>query len=97
MLPPPTIDGARVLAYAWSETPFGQVLDTHGHLVATIHGLALCQYATSHEVYRFSCDRQWQTIQDALYSSLDEAQQSLPPQYRNAPAAWRPYNADDDR
>jgi hypothetical protein len=81
--PPALIDGARVLEWAWSETPFGEVGDI------AIHGLALCQYDGSTQVYRFSCDAAWSCQQDALYDSVEEAKQALPAQYRRVEAEWR--------
>jgi len=61
MKPPSHIDAARVLEWAWSEEAFGSVhYSDGGGIAAVIHGLALCQYDGSTEVYRFSCDRAWE-------------------------------------
>ena len=93
MTPPSHIDGARVLAWAWSDLPFGHVasdgIDTGASPIA-IYGLALCQYAGETGVYRFSCDAQWDSVQDAPYASMDEARQQLPAQYRAVAATWHP-------
>ncbi len=87
--PPPEIDGARVLEWAWSERPFGEILDTEGRLVAVIHGLALCRYDDSGQIYRFSCDADWECQQDGVYGSLAEAKANLPAQYRRVESAWQ--------
>ena len=80
--PPKQIDGANVIEWAWSDAPFGEV----GGVL--IHGLAICHYGDSHEIYRFSCDAHWGTQQDGLYGSINEAKSDLPRQYRNAEAIW---------
>lgn len=90
MLPPSHIDGARVLAWAWSGLPFGHVANDAGTAPVAIHGLALCQYAGESAVYRFSCDAQWDSVQDARHASMEEARQQLPAQYRAVTATWHP-------
>jgi hypothetical protein len=87
--PPSEIDGARVLEWAWSERPFGELRDDAGRLVAVVHGLAICRYDASPKVYRFSCDANWECQQDADYDSIAEAKASLPAQYRGAVAVWQ--------
>jgi hypothetical protein len=88
MKPPSRIDGARVLEWAWSDTPFGELLSDDGSVAATVHGLALCRYDESDTVCRFSCNANWETEQDAPYSSLEEAKACLPQQYQRVPADW---------
>lgn len=89
MTPPDYIDGARVLAWAWSELPFGHVNDENGVNAIAIHGLALCRYAGDARVYRFSCDAHWQCWQDQVHDTLDSARDGLPAQYRARPARWQ--------
>lgn len=85
--PPKKIDGAKVLCWAWSGlNPFGYVGDIE------IFGLAICQYEKSCEIYRFSCDKTWETQQDELYNSIDEAKTELPDQYKNVSAIWIDFN-----
>jgi hypothetical protein len=87
--PPPQIDNANVLFWAWSgSTPFGLIKSTDGLIAIEIYGLAICQYADSDEVYRFSCDNNWETQQDYPYSSIKEAIDELPEQYKNVKAKW---------
>ena len=77
------IDGAKVLIWAWSGlNPFGFVGDVE------IYGLAICQYENSDGIYRFSCGENWETQQDGLYDSIEQAKNQLPDQYRNVPANW---------
>jgi hypothetical protein len=83
--PPPEIDEAKVLYWAWSgSTPFGVVYG----LPDEIYGLAICQYPNSNEVYRFSCTKDWETQQDAVYDSVQQAMEQLPDQYRNVEPVW---------
>lgn len=78
MTPPDHIDGARVLAWAWSDQPFGHVTDDAGAAAIAIHGLALCRYADEARVYRFSCDAHWECRQDQVHDTLDSARDGLP-------------------
>lgn len=89
MKPPSHIDGALVLEWAWSETPFGQVPVEDGGVAATIHGLALCQYPDSQTIYRFSCNANWEPEQDMDYLSVAEAKALLPEQYQHSPVHWQ--------
>ncbi|MEJ2425947.1 MAG: hypothetical protein P8101_16115 [Candidatus Thiodiazotropha sp.] len=93
MKPPKEIDGARVLEWAWSgDEPFGVVMYSGGSDVsAEIYGLAICQYSDSSVIYRFSCDKNWETEQDGDYSSINEAKSLLPEQYKNVPVQWVKY------
>ncbi len=78
--PPESLDGARVLAWAWSgEVPFG-VVPGEGETIA-IHGLAIGRYPGARTVYRFACDRDWEVQQDAPYGDVETAKRSLPKQY----------------
>ncbi|WP_219116503.1 hypothetical protein [Janthinobacterium sp. UMAB-56] len=89
MTPPTHLDGARVLAWAWSELPFGHVSDAHGGAApVAIHGLAVCRYEDEARVYRFSCAARWDTVQDEVYASENDARGQLPAQYRAMAAAW---------
>jgi hypothetical protein len=38
-----------------------------------IYGLAICRYTNDVRVYRFSCGRNWETEQDGIYDSVQEA------------------------
>jgi len=90
--PPKTIDNAEVLYWAWSgEIPFGTLKSTNGSIIADIFGLAICVYRDSDSIYRFSCDNEWESEQDSDYSSIEEAMNNLPEQYKNVPANWRKY------
>lgn len=87
--PPDMLDGARVLAWAWSgDAPFGVV--PAGDTAIAIHGLAIARYASATTVYRFACDRAWVVQQDAPYADVDAAKRALPKQYvGNVAIVWR--------
>jgi len=90
--PPKTIDNAEVLYCAWSgEMPFGTIKYTNGGIAAEIFGLVICKYSGSDLVYRLSCDKDWETEQDSDYSSIEDAMNNLPEQYKNVPANWCKY------
>ena len=88
--PPDLIDGARVLKWAWSGSqPFGFVGDETSQNRVEVYGLAICQYENDMQVYRFSCDRNWETVQDGLYDTVENAIKQLPNQYKNATVNWQ--------
>ena len=89
MKPPQHIDGARVVEWAWSDEPFGELKDEDGGVAVVIHALAICQYDGSTEVYRFSCNEQWECQQDEPYESVDLAKSELPKQYQRVEAVWQ--------
>lgn len=77
------IDGAKVLYWAWSDSkPFGYF----GNI--KIYGLAICRYENSDQIYRFSCDKFWETQGDQIYDSIEDAIEQLPDQYREISANW---------
>ncbi|MCW3074868.1 MAG: hypothetical protein JWP69_1937 [Flaviaesturariibacter sp.] len=88
-LPPNNIDGAKVLKWAWSGSkPFGVVANGDSLEKQEIYGLAICQYEGEKNVYRFSCDKDWETIQDAPHDTVKDAIDNLPSQYKNVEAKW---------
>ena len=92
MKPPATIDGARVIEWAWSGSePFGQVIG--GDPSEAVYGLAIATYEKTKTVYRFSCDERWGTVQDGLYDSVEDAKSRLPSQYQEVPVKWHAYEA----
>ena len=69
------IDHARVLWWAWAgDEPFGLCGDT------PIYGFAVCRYASG-ELYRFSCDRDWKTVNDSDHDDEETARRSIPANY----------------
>jgi hypothetical protein len=89
MKPPEHIDGARVIAWAWSDVPFGVVQYEDGGRAVVVHGLAVCQYEGSTQIYRFSCNASWECEQDQTYESVVLAKSELPEQYRGVEALWQ--------
>jgi hypothetical protein len=94
--PPDNLDGAKVITWAWSGIkPFGHLqivdndTDNNSIDLIEIFGLAICQYDDSDDVYRFSCDKDWEVQQDGVYESVDDAQRQLPDQYKLVTAKWR--------
>ena len=90
--PEPKIDGANVLYWAWSgDQPFGWVGDPKDPEASPIYGLAIAQYDHQPPFYRFSCDADWETVQDQDYDTLGDAIKLLPEQYREVIAIWHEY------
>jgi len=88
--PPSYLDGARVIKWAWSgQEPFGFVDSDENTIRKEIYGLALCQYENTESIYRFSCDINWEVIQDSEYDSILDAIDQLPEQYKNVEPNWQ--------
>ena len=87
--PPDYLDRAKVIKWAWSgNQPFGFVDNEDKTEREEIYGLAICQYDGKNDVYRFSCDKNWETVQDAQYDTVENAIAQLPDQYKNVKADW---------
>lgn len=90
MKPPAEIDGAEVLYWAWSEPepifvmPFAE---REGGIA--IHGLAICRYAKSGDVYKFSCDRNWETCNDSPWGSVEAAMRTESGNYDVRSIRWQ--------
>lgn len=83
------LDGAKVIQWAWSgKVPFGFVSSVEDEHRTNIHGLAICKYENSETIYRFSCDINWEVIQDSDYDSILDAIAYIPEQYRNVEPDW---------
>ena len=86
--PPPMLDGARVLWWAWSgEVPFGELYGAEGD-DRLIHGFAVCQYETG-KIYRFTCNKNWDVVQDMDHRSIEEAKADIPSQYDASRVVWQ--------
>ena len=85
MKPPQYLDGAEVLWWAWSGSePYG----LHGD--EPVHGFAVCKYASG-QIYRFSCNRVWQTVNDMDHATEVEAKADIPSNYDESRVQWSPY------
>ena len=90
MKPPAYIDGAKVIKWAWSGIePFGYLGTTDSPEREEVYGIAICKYEKSRGVYRFSCDKNWETVQDGTYATVEDAIRFLPVQYKNIEADWQ--------
>lgn len=91
-IPPPFLDDAKVLWWAWSgEVPFGK-LQGEGDAIA-IHGFAICRY-DSGEIYRFTCDKAWNVVQDSDHDSEETAKAEIPAQYDLSRIVWQRLSQD---
>jgi hypothetical protein len=90
MKPPAYIDGAKVIKWAWSGLePFEYIGTVDGPEREEVYGLAICQYENSRDFYQFSCDKNWETVQDGIYATVEDAIRFLPAQYKNVEANWQ--------
>lgn len=82
--PPDEIDGAKVVWWAYdSKKPFFVMKFTNGLDYKPIHGFALCQYKSSREVYKFSCDLQWNVANDSVYETVEQALSDIGRQFQD--------------
>jgi hypothetical protein len=89
MKPPEFLDGAKVLEWAWSGSePFGYMNDTDGIPVYAVYGQAICQYQNHNKFYRFTCDQDWNVVNDFDNDSIEEAKESAAQLYRVPATAW---------
>lgn len=87
--PPDYLDRAKVIKWAWSgENPFGIIGNMDDDEKDIVFGLAICKYEDSNEFYRFSCNENWEVVQDGLYNSIENAIELLPDQYKNSERYW---------
>jgi hypothetical protein len=92
-IPPPTLDGARVLWWAWSgEVPFGEMPGAEGD-DRLVYGFAVCRYDSGAH-YRFTCNKHWQVVQDMDHADAEEAKAGIPTQYDVARVVWQQYVID---
>jgi hypothetical protein len=91
--PPPMIDGAQVLFWSWSEgDPFFVMLNEHGGGGVPIHGLAICRYEDTGEIYRFSCNKAWEAENDSAWEqSVEAAMTGKSGQYDITAVHWIKY------
>jgi len=88
--PPPILDGAKVLWWAWSgENPFGILEGAEGD-DRFVHGFAVCQYESG-SIYRFTCNKHWEVVQDADYASVEKAKAGIPLNYDASRVKWIVY------
>ncbi len=86
--PPEKIDSAKVLLWAWSsKVPFFVMPCSDGSGGINIHGLAICQYDMG-EVYRFSCDENWEVQNDSDWDCVEDAMTAPSTQYDVTKVHW---------
>lgn len=88
--PPQELKGAKVIMWAWSgHKPFGFLGNEDDSERESIYGLALCSYGDNEGIYRFSCDKDWEVVQDSFYDTIEQAFDQLPEQYKNVAPIWQ--------
>jgi hypothetical protein len=86
-IPPPMLDGARVLWWAWSGViSFGELSGAEGD-DRQVHGFAICRYESG-ELYRFTCNKHWEVVQDMDHTDEEEAKSDIPSQYDSTRVNW---------
>ena len=98
-VPHDKLDGAKVIKWAWSgDKPFGLIqINDNGSDSIAIYGLAICQYDDSSDIYRFSCDKDWEVLQDEVYKTVYDAIRQIPDQYKFVIAQWQTKEEEDSR
>lgn len=92
-MPPATLDGARVLWWAWAgEFPFGELPGAEGD-DRFVYGFAVCRYESG-RYYRFTCNKHWEVAQDQYHDDEESALADIPRQYAVRRVVWRRYMAE---
>ena len=87
--PPSYLDGAKVLKWCWSgQYPFGYMGNKEDPDSVAVYGLAICEYETHSSLYRFSCDKNWEVVNDSMEVSIAGAIENIPDQYKNVDRIW---------
>ncbi|AWM36508.1 hypothetical protein GobsT_56840 [Gemmata obscuriglobus] len=95
MSPPPLLDGARVLWWAWAgDVPFGQLPGAEGDN-RFVYGFAVCRYDGG-RWYRFTCNKHWEVVQDMDHDDEEEAKADIPTQYDASRVAWHHVSTSED-
>jgi hypothetical protein len=89
-MPPAMLDGARVFWWAWAgDEPFGELPGAAGD-DRLVFGFAVCRYENG-RLYRFTCNRHWQVVQDMDHTDEEEARADIPAQYDASRVVWQRY------
>jgi len=92
-MPPPTLDGACVLWWAWSgEIPFGELPGAEDD-DRLIYGFAVCRYGSG-DIYRFTCNKHWEVVQDMDHGDEETAKADIPSQFDASRVVWQQYVAE---
>jgi hypothetical protein len=79
--PPSHLDGAKVLYWAWSDDqPFDYDLTLACGDDVEIYGFAICTYEDG-DYYLFSCNRQWEVVNDTVWGTPQEYLEIMYPSY----------------
>ena len=91
MKPPRQLDGADVVHWAWShpEPFFIMPFSTGSSPGIPIHGLAVCRYEKSGEIYRFSCGVDWEVENDSPWDTVEQAMRAPSGQYDAGAVDWQ--------
>jgi hypothetical protein len=90
MKPPKEIDDADVIWWAWSGiAPFFEMPVTESAETIAIYGLAVCRHPKSGNVYRFSCNAEWEVENDSQWPTIEEALQATSTQFDASVVQWR--------
>ena len=90
MRPPPQIDGADVVLWAWSEpAPFFVMPYSDGSPGIPIHGLAICRYPKTGTIYKFSYNSEWETQNDSAWDTVESATSGESGQYDVRSVQWQ--------
>ena len=90
MKPPSELDGARVLWWSWSgREPYGEH-GTEGE-DRWVHGFAVCRYEENGSIYRFSCNKHWEVVNDADCDTEEQAKASIPMNYDETRVKWQAF------
>jgi len=99
-IPPPVLDGARVLTYAAIDESVvytgHSTLHVDGELPGTVPRLAICQNFGAKNVLLLFCDETWNSLGVTEYASIKEAKERAEIEYRGVSTKWLDTNASEE-
>ncbi len=99
-MPPPILDGAKVLAYATVDQSVVRVrenlLYVDGKPLGPVPNLAICNYPIESEHLLFFCTEAWEVLGCGGYASLEETKDRAEREYRGIESRWQNYVHEDE-
>jgi hypothetical protein len=91
--PPPAIDGARLLAYAFVDDSVTyddgkSTLYVDGVLLKAVPRLAICELLETRAALLFFCDKDWNSLGVTEHDSVESAKKRAENEYHGIAAKW---------
>lgn len=100
IIPPPVLNGARVLTYAAIDDSViyvgRAILHVDGELLGAVSQLAICQNFSAKTVLLLYCDDEWNSLGVTECGSINEAKERSEVEYRGVSTKWLDMNISEE-